>query len=119
MIIVTIVPKIFKKTINKQYIGLYVIPICLVLLSINMVCLLNKYYYGVYIFNQYWGKEYKEAYGALTRIKPKEEIKRVPVTKETMERLYEVSPKFSELRAFFEGNGGKNWALVRRKNWKW
>ncbi len=119
MVLVTIIPKIAKKNINKKYIGLYFMPIFLVMLSINIVCTLNKNHYGVYTFNQYWGREYKEAYGALTRIKPIEEIQRVPVTKETMERLYKISSKFAELQDYFEGNEGKSWALVRRKNWRW
>lgn len=102
---------------NKiQRICLYLIPIFITLISINTICFINYKYYGVYTLNQYWGKEFKEAYGALTRVIPEEQKIRVPVTNETMDKIYEVSPKFAELREFFEGEKGKSWSNCGEKN---
>lgn len=101
---VTIIPNY----LNKKII-LYVIPIIITIISINIVCLLNYKYYGVYTLNQYWGKAFQSAYGALLRVKPEEEKQRVPITHETMKRLYEVSPKFAELKDFLEGEEGDDW----------
>lgn len=100
----TIIPSYFNKKIL-----LYLIPIMITVISINLICILNYKYYGVYTLNQYWGKAFQSAYGALLRVKPEEEKQRVPVTRETMNRLYEVSPKFAELKDFFEGEEGDNW----------
>lgn len=101
---VTIIPNY----LNKKII-LYVIPIIITIISINIVCLLNYKYYGVHTLNQYWGKAFQSAYGALLRVKPEEEKQRVPITHETMKRLYEVSPKFAELKDFLEGEEGDDW----------
>ena len=101
---VTIIPNY----LNKKII-LYVIPIIITIISINIVCLLNYKYYEVYTLNQYWGKAFQSAYGALLRVKPEEEKQRVPITHETMKRLYEVSPKFAELKDFLEGEEGDDW----------
>lgn len=101
---VTIIPNY----LNKKII-LYVIPIIITIISINIVCLLNYKYYGVYTLNQYWGKAFQSTYGALLRVKPEEEKQRVPITHETMKRLYEVSPKFAELKDFLEGEEGDDW----------
>lgn len=102
--IATIVPKYLNKKIM-----LYIIPIIITVISINIVCLLNYKFYGVYTLNQYWGKAFQSAYGALLRVKPEEEKQRVPITHETMKGLYEVSPKFAELKDFLEGEEGDDW----------
>lgn len=104
MSIATIIPNYLNKKIF-----LYIIPIVITLLLTNVVCMINYKYYGVYTLNQYWGKAFQSAYGALLRIKPQEEKQRVPITRETMQRLYEVSPKFAELKVFLEGQEGDDW----------
>lgn len=92
-----------KEVINKKTkLLLYIIPIAIVLIMILTVLLLNYKYYGVFELNQYWGREFKEAYGALTRILPEEEIKKVPVTSDMLEKAYKISPKFRELKEYFE-----------------
>ena len=105
--LVTIIPNYFNKKIL-----LYLIPIMITVISINIICILNYKYYGVYILNQYWGKSFQSAYGALLRVKPEKEKQRVPITRETMNRLYEVSPKFAELKDFLEGKEGDNWREI-------
>ena len=106
----TIIPNYFNKKIL-----LYLIPIAIFVISINAICLINYKNYGVYTLNQYWGKPFKSAYGALLRVKPEEEKKRVPITHETMKRLYELSPKFAELQDFLEGPRGYEWRNIGAK----
>ena len=105
--IITIVFIIKLKDISQKRlkISLYLIPI-LIVCTINIsIATVNYKYYGVFTLNQYWGKEFKEAYGALTRVIPKKRIKRVPVTRDTMAKLYKISPKFKELEDYLEGPG--------------
>ena len=79
------------------------------MISINIICIINYKYYGVYTLNQYWGKAFKSAYGALTRVLPEEEKERVAVTNETLQILYELSPKLAELQSIFEGPETEVW----------
>lgn len=76
---------------------LYLIPTGMLTISILTVCSLNYKYYGVFELNQYWNTSFKSAYGALTRVTPEQRKERVPVTRETLKRIYEISPKFNEL----------------------
>ena len=92
-----------KDVINKKTkLLLYIIPIAIISVMILTVMLLNYKYYGVFELNQYWGREFKEAYGALTRILPEKEIEKVPVTSDMLEKAYKISPKFRELKEYFE-----------------
>ncbi len=100
-------PEITKKI---QKISSYIIPIIITLTSILIVMSINYKYYGVFELNQYWGKPFKEAYGALTRIVTSEEKERVPITREALKKAYEISPKFAELEEYLEGEEGKKWA---------
>lgn len=111
----TIITMIFiakDKNINntKKRLLLYLIPIGIVIVNNLLVCTINYKNYGVFELNQYWSKEFKSAYGALTRIKPKETYSRVPVSQETMKRIYEISPKFKELEKYLSGEEGKRWS---------
>ena len=91
---------------------LYLIPIVIFGVIIIAICSLNYSYYGTFSLNQYWGKEFKSAYGALTRIEPKRDVARVPVTRETMNRAYEYSPTLKTLESFFEGEEGDVWRSI-------
>ena len=109
--IFTVIPILLDKKLNNKFkrIVLYLIPITILVISINIICIINYKYYGVYTLNQYWGKAFKSAYGALTRVLPEEEKERVAVTNETLQILYELSPKLAELQSFFEGPESEGW----------
>ena len=106
----TIIPtvKTPKNKSNFKRLLLYLIPLVIFVSSTNIVCAINYKYYGVYTLNQYWGKAFKSAYGALTRAGT-EEKQRVPVTTETLQELYGYSSKLVELKDFFEGSEGEKW----------
>ena len=112
-IIITIFYILKDKNLEKKKIRIitYIIPVAIFIVSILTVMSINYKYYGVFQLNQYWGKEFKEAYGALTRIKVSEEKRKVPITREALNKAYEISPTFSELEEYLEGEEGKKWAL--------
>lgn len=95
---------------NRIKITLYIIPFSIFIISVLVVCTINYKYYGVFKLNQYWGKSFKEAYGALTRVEPVDRrLDRIPVTRRTLQKIYEVSPKFKELEEYLEGEEGSKW----------
>ena len=90
--------------------AVYVLPAVLWLGDIGLVCTLNSAYYGWFGTVEFKAKEFKDAYGALCRVTPKEWSPNIPVRREVRERIYAVSPAFAELRPQFEGALGEGWA---------
>ena len=80
------------------------------LAPILTVCALNARYYGWFGTVEVRAGAFKDAFGALLRVRPEEEIPFIPVTRATRERIYAVSPAFAELKPYLEGNVGRNWA---------
>ena len=97
--LVTILFVIFEKKCFEKIkkLCLYLLPIMIFLITILSVCTLNYKHYGVFQLNQYWSREFKEAYGAMTRIIPEEEIDKVPVTKDTIKQIATISPTFKQI----------------------
>ena len=75
-----------------------------------IVCSLNWRYYGVFTVSELDTTEFRAAYGALSRVKPPQLIANVPLTRATREKIYRVSPAFSELQPCFEKGRGRGWA---------
>lgn len=76
------------------------------------VCTLNARNYGWFGTVEFRAKAFKDAYGALLRVRAKHEIPYVPVTHATCERIYAVSPAFAELKPYLDGQVGFDWARV-------
>ena len=74
------------------------------------VCCLNWHHYGIFTTCEFRVTAIKKAYGALTRVAPSVWHPYIPVSRETRERIYAVSPAFAELRPELEGQLGFNWA---------
>lgn len=89
---------------------MYAIPIAIFIINNLIICTINYKNYGVFELNQYWSKEFKEAYGAITRVIPKEEYNKVPVSQETIKRIYDVSSKFKELEDYLSGEEAIKWS---------
>jgi len=83
---------------------------CCALLPILGVCALNAHYYGWFGTVEYRDPAFCDAYGALVRVQVGPEIPNVPVSRETREALYALSPSFAELRPHLEGDIGRNWS---------
>ena len=98
-----------KKCDKKIQRVLYIlfIPAIITITMITTISTINYKYYGRFITNDFTSKDFKDAYGAITRIKQKKYIKRVPLNEESREELYRLSPTFKELKPFLEGKGKK------------
>ena len=79
-------------------------------LPLGAVAMLNAHYYGWFGTVEFRAPEFKDAYGALLRVRVGPEIPSVPITRQMREAIYPLSPAFAELQPFFEGNIGTHWA---------
>ncbi len=93
--------KCFDKV--KRILCLIGIPTIILLGYTMIISTFNYICYDRFVTNDFTSKEFKDAYGALTRIKPTNYLKRVPLNSYDRARLYELSPCFKELQSFIEG----------------
>lgn len=82
--------------------GLVVVPAWMPTLGISA---LNKSHYGWFGAVEFRASEFKDAYGALTRVTVGPNLSRVPVSREARWAIYEISPAFAELRPHLEAGG--------------
>lgn len=93
----------------KSNLSIWSVPLFIFLASIGIASYLNYMKYSIFSVTEISARDFVSAYSALQRVKPEEFIPMVPVTHETRLKIYEVSPKFSELKPFLEGALGKNY----------
>lgn len=105
LLIWTLAVVVFSNWLDWRKIVVVVLPLALPILAIQAVSLVNWTHYGVYAAVELKTPEFKAAYGALTRVRPAEYKLQVPVTKETLLRIYQESAAFAELRPSFEREG--------------
>lgn len=79
-------------------------------LPLLLVSWQNYRHYGWFGTVEFRASAFKDAYGAMTRVKIGPDLAYVPVTREAREAMYAVSPAFAELRPYFEGEYGLGWA---------
>lgn len=91
----------------KKIISMVVLPVVILGLSCTWIATLNYKYYQRFVINDFTSKDFKDAYGALTRIKQDDYINRVPLNKKNRLKLYELSPTFNELKSYLENDGLK------------
>ena len=82
---------------------LCVMPLLAIPCSDGIVALINRAHYGIAVTVELKSHDFLAAYGALTRVKPKQMVPHVQVSKETRELIYRVSPAFATLKAQFAG----------------
>ncbi|MBN2258657.1 MAG: hypothetical protein JW704_12725 [Anaerolineaceae bacterium] len=87
-----------------------VIPGFILGLGILVVAGLNLRHYGLFAITEYDSQVFLKAYGALTRVTPKDWQARIPVAAETRARIYAVSPAFRQLEPWLEGQVGQMYA---------
>ena len=80
------------------------------LLPIGLVALQNYREYHWFGASEFRSSEFKDAYGAMMRVKVGPELPYVPVTRQAREAMYAVSPTFALLQPYFEGEYGTGWA---------
>ena len=101
----TLMTATFAEKRDWRKITLLTLPLLLPILALQVVSLVNLSHYGVYTTVEFKTPEFKAAYGALSRVRPVEYKPKVPVPKETRQRIYAVSKAFAELKPFFEQEG--------------
>lgn len=72
------------------------------------VSLVNLRTYGGFVETEFTAREFNDAYGALLRVAPEQDVGRVPVSRATRQRLYPLSPAFRELQPALE-NPNNGW----------
>lgn len=76
-----------------------------------IVCSLNYRHYGWFGTVEFRSADFKDAYGALTRLQVGPVLPhQVPVTRQMREAAYELSPAFALLRPHLEGPVGDHWS---------
>ena len=80
------------------------------LLPFLIICSLNQRHYGWFGTVEFQSREFKAAYGALTRLQVGPVLPQVPVTRQMREQAYELSPAFARLRPYLEGFVSDNWS---------
>ena len=86
------------KRLTKNAILTLIVPFIILLSTVNLICIINQWNYGIYEVVEFNNTEFKDAYGSLTRIKPDTQKLYIPVNKTTREKLYAVVPAFNELK---------------------
>ncbi len=92
-------------------------PIFILFFSNFTISAINWIYYKDFVVTDFNSYNYYDAYGALLRVKPKEWIPQNPVSRETMSRIYDVSPAFRELKPYLDVAPGTGWPSGVR-NWE-
>ncbi len=75
-----------------------------------LVCAENARHYNWFGTVEFRSAEFKDAYGALLRVRVGPDLPFVPVTRQMREAIYPVSPTFAQLRAHLDGAIGEGWA---------
>ena len=79
-------------------------------LPIGLVSWQNHRHYGWFGTVEFHAAEFKDAYGAMVRVKIGPDLDYVPVTRQAREAMYAVSPTFAKLQPYLEGDYGRGWA---------
>lgn len=91
-----------KKKQRISRISLVTLPFLVLILSIHIISFINYKYYGIYTTNQLNNSNYTKAVMLMMKVKPKKEIEHVEITRETLQRIYKVSPTFAKLSDVIE-----------------
>jgi len=81
-------------------------------LPLLLVSWQNYRYYGWFGTVEFRAPEFNDAYGAMVRVKIGPALKHVPVTRQSREAMYKVSPTFARLQPYLEGDLGRGWAAA-------
>ncbi len=84
-------------------------PLLVLAVSLFAVATTNKIQYGVFSTVEFKWPPLLDAYGALTRVKHANWNPKIPVPRETREKIYVASPSFAELKGYLDGPLGKGW----------
>lgn len=97
--------------------SLCVMPLLAIPCSDGLVALINRAHYGIAVTVELKSHDFLAAYGALTRVKPKQIVPHVQVSKETRELIYRASPAFATLKDQFAAPAATSWGPGPRRQW--
>ncbi len=95
--------------------GVASIPVAVWWVGVVGVGSANHRTYGVAAPSEMHGSAFCDAYGAVTSVKHEVWRRYVPVPKEARQRIYRVSPAFTELEPYLEGDVGEAWSSYGRR----
>jgi len=82
----------------------FLLPIVILYASTHVISLINYHYYGVYTYNEINDSYFGSAMKSLYSVKNNEVIQYVSITREKINRLYEVSPSLKRIQPYLEGS---------------
>jgi len=100
-----------REALRRNLAALGVAALC-ALVPVLLVSWMNLRHYRWFGTVEFRAGAFRDAYGAMVRVRVGPDLPFVPVTREAREAMYAVSPSFAELRPFLEGDIGRNWAEV-------
>ena len=109
LITFAVVRALRTRPVDLSRIAIYALPFAVWLIILGSVAGINKTRYGTFTTVEFKSPDFLAAYGALSRVKHKAWKPAMPLPLEVRNRIYEVSPAFSELKPFMEGDSGKIW----------
>ncbi|MEI6321641.1 MAG: hypothetical protein WCP60_00870 [bacterium] len=97
---------------NFRFIVLFsiIIPFVIAVIPILKISYKNLEWYGLFSTCEFRSASFKNAYGAITRVKPEIWYPLIPCSRSTRLKIYGISPSFKQLEPFLEGDIGKGWA---------
>jgi hypothetical protein len=98
---------------NPKRIILLILPFIIFFATTGGVAFINKIHYGIFTISELKSSGFLSAYGALLRVKHNNWEPTIPVPKDVRESIYKVSPSFSELKPFLEGDIGGKWDVIK------
>lgn len=98
-----------ERSRGVQLLGLYLLPWLFLLATNYTLKTINYKHYGIFSVIELKTDEFESAYGGLLRIKSDKWRQFYPIVQDVREKAYAVSPAFSELKPYLEGQVGQNW----------
>lgn len=100
----------FRKSLRHQ--ARATVAMCgLIALIVLTVSSVNQRVFHSFAASDMASPAFNAAYKALLRIKPEHPLRFIPISRETRQLAYSVSPAFARLQPALEGELGRNWEI--------
>ena len=100
-----------RKAIGKwEWLWIPALPGLLTLATMLLISTINYFVYNTFCVVEVKEPNFVAAIAAMQRVEPPHYHRFVPVSKETRQEIYAVSPTFARLKPFLDGPVGDNWA---------
>lgn len=97
---------------RTQRLALLTLPALMWMAGLSLVAGLNLHYYGIFTTCEFRETPFKDAFGAMLRVEPQNWRQYLPITRESRDRMYNVSPALAEVQPILEGSAGEGWAWL-------